>query len=103
MIKNYGNFRPRVDATAYVAQEACLIGNVRLEKNTSIWPGAVLRGDVDMIVVKENTNIQDGTLIHTNYMLPSVIGRNVTVGHGAIIHGSKIADFCLIGMGGDSS
>ena len=77
---------------------AHIIGQVTLADNVSIFPGAVLRGDIAAIHVGENSNIQDNACVHVNYNCPAIIGRGVTVGHGAIVHGSKIGDNCLIGM-----
>jgi carbonic anhydrase/acetyltransferase-like protein (isoleucine patch superfamily) len=99
MIKNYNGHKPEIHQTCYVAQTALVLGKVKLAKDVSIWPGCVLRGDVEDIIIKEATNLQDGTIIHTNYGQPTIIGRNVTVGHGVILHGCQIGDNCLIGMG----
>jgi len=64
-----------------------IIGRVTLSKDVSVWPGCVLRGDIDEILIGEGSNLQDGVLVHTNHGQPVMIGRGVTVGHGAIIHG----------------
>lgn len=74
-------------------------GDVRIKNNVSIWPFAVLRGDLNYIEVGENSNIQDGCVLHVTDELPVVIGNNVTVGHNAVIHGCKICNNVLIGMG----
>ena len=66
--------------------------------NVSVWPCAVLRGDIASISVGENSNIQENACVHVNYGCPAVIGKGVSVGHGAVVHGSKIGDNCLIGM-----
>ena len=76
-----------------------VIGRVVLGAGVSIWPMTVLRGDVDAIVVGAGTNIQDLAMVHCDHGRPTRIGRGVTIGHGAVIHGSRIADGCLIGMG----
>ena len=89
---------PHVPASAYVHQTAVLIGDVKLGENVSVWPGAVLRGDIAAITVGDNSNIQENACIHVNYDAPAIIGKGVSVGHGAIVHGSKIGDNCLIGM-----
>jgi len=83
----------------FLADTARIVGDVRLGKGVNIWYGAVLRGDITYISVGDNTNIQDNAVIHVDYDLPAIIGSNVTVGHGAIIHGAKISDNVLIGMG----
>lgn len=83
----------------WVAPSAVLIGRVRLLNNASVWFGAVLRGDNDWIVVGENSNVQDNSVIHTDPGLPTTIGANVTVGHRVILHSTTIGDNSLIGMG----
>ena len=89
---------PRVPASAYVHKTAVLIGEVTLGENVSVWPCAVLRGDIASVTVGDNSNIQENACIHVNYDTPAVIGKGVSVGHGAVVHGSKIGDNCLIGM-----
>ncbi len=89
---------PTIDPSAYIAPNATVIGDVRLGPHTSVWPTAVLRGDIDYIEVGEGTNIQDGTIVHLADDLPAIIGRYVTIGHAAIIHACTIEDECLIGM-----
>ncbi|HEY2071490.1 MAG TPA: gamma carbonic anhydrase family protein [Rhizomicrobium sp.] len=83
----------------WVAPSATLIGRVRLLKNASVWFGAVLRGDNDWIVVGENSNVQDNSVIHSDPGQPVTIGTNVTVGHKVILHSTTIGDNSLIGMG----
>ncbi|MDD5657595.1 MAG: gamma carbonic anhydrase family protein [Elusimicrobia bacterium] len=99
MIRTYKNARPRIHPSSFVHDGAEVIGAVRLAADVSIWPLAVLRGDVDEIVVGARTNIQDLAMVHCDHGRPAVLGRGVTVGHGAVIHGSRIGDGCLIGMG----
>ena len=82
----------------FVAENAVVIGRVRLENNASIWYGAVLRGDNDLIAVGENSNVQDLSVLHTDPGIPLTIGRNVTVGHKAMLHGCAIGDNSLIGI-----
>ncbi len=89
---------PQVDPTAYVAAGATLLGDVRLGPYASVWPGCVLRGDINFIEVGEGSNIQDGTIVHLADDLPVRIGRHVTIGHAAMIHACTIEDECLIGM-----
>lgn len=86
---------PRV----FLSDRAVVEGDVRLGQNANIWHCAVLRADINHIEVGENTNIQDGCIVHVTHELPAVIGKNVTVGHGAIVHGCRIEDNVLIGMG----
>jgi carbonic anhydrase/acetyltransferase-like protein (isoleucine patch superfamily) len=83
----------------WIAPNASLIGRVRLLKNASVWFGAVLRGDNDWIIVGENSNVQDNSVIHTDPNQPTTIGSNVTVGHKVILHSCTIGDNSLIGMG----
>lgn len=93
------NAQPTIDPEAFIAEGAVIRGDVRIERNASIWYNAVLRGDVDSIAVGEGSNIQDGCVVHVDRGCPVRIGRNVTVGHGAIVHGCTIGDGTLIGMG----
>jgi carbonic anhydrase/acetyltransferase-like protein (isoleucine patch superfamily) len=90
--------RPSVDASCFVAPNAIVIGSVTLGAESSIWYQCVLRGDVSTITIGERTNIQDGTVVHADPGFPAVIGSDVTVGHGAIVHGAVIEDGCLIGI-----
>ncbi|TLZ84324.1 MAG: gamma carbonic anhydrase family protein [Methanobacteriota archaeon] len=82
----------------YVAPSAVLVGDVTVEEGASIWHGAVLRGDFDSIVVGRDSNVQDNAVVHVDRGLPAVLGRRVTVGHAAVVHGCSIRDDCLIGM-----
>jgi carbonic anhydrase/acetyltransferase-like protein (isoleucine patch superfamily) len=90
---------PEVDPTAWIAPNATLIGRVRVLANASVFYGAVLRGDMDAIVLGEGSNLQDNCVVHTDEGKPTTIGAGVGIGHGAIIHGATIEDGCLIGMG----
>lgn len=99
MIKEFNNIKPQINHTAYVDDNAVIIGKVILGENVSVWPGCVLRGDIEDILVDEGSNLQDGVLVHTNHNMPVIIGKDVTVGHGAILHGCRIGNNCLIGMG----
>ena len=83
----------------WIAPNAVLIGRVVLKKNASVWFGATLRGDNEPITVGENSNVQDGSVLHTDAGSPLVIGANVTVGHLAMLHGCTIGDNTLIGIG----
>ena len=82
----------------YIAETAIVLGKVKLCKDASIWFGAVLRGDTELITIGEGSNVQDGTVIHTDIGLPVDIGKDVTVGHQAILHGCTIGDGSLIGI-----
>ncbi len=87
------------DAPLFVAPNATILGDVTLARDVSIWFGAVLRGDKDRITVGEGSNIQDNAVVHTSRNHPVVIGKEVSVGHGAILHGCEIHDQVLVGMG----
>lgn len=99
MIINFEEKAPNIHETVYVANNATIIGNVTIGKNSSVWFNAVLRGDSSNIIIGENSNIQDNCVIHMDEEDEVRIGDNVTIGHGAIIHGCVIEDNCLIGMG----
>ncbi|MEU2200106.1 gamma carbonic anhydrase family protein [Isoptericola sp. NPDC019482] len=90
---------PDIDPTAWVAPTATIVGNVRIGARASVFYGAVLRGDMDAIVLGEGSNIQDNCVVHTDTGVPATIGAGVGVGHGAIIHGATVGDGSLIGMG----
>ena len=98
LIEHHGK-KPVVHPDAFVAETAVLIGEVEVGKDSSIWYGAVLRGDISFIKIGERTSIQDNCVIHIDEDKPTVIGDDVTVGHGAILHGCKIGNSVLIGMG----
>ena len=83
----------------WIAKNACVIGDVKLSENTSVWFGAVIRGDNESISVGAGSNIQENCIIHTDIGYPVTIGKNCTVGHGAILHGCSIGNNCIIGMG----
>lgn len=88
-----------IDPTAFVHPDAFVVGDVTLGARVSVWPTAVIRGDTDRVVVGDESNVQDGTIIHVDHGLPTIVGRRVAIGHRAIVHGSSIHDDCLIGMG----
>jgi carbonic anhydrase/acetyltransferase-like protein (isoleucine patch superfamily) len=98
MIQAINGIDPAKDRTAYVHSAAVVIGDVILKAESSVWPCAVVRGDLARIEIGKRTNIQDGCLLHTTH-LPLIIGDNVTVGHGAILHSCDIGNNTLIGMG----
>jgi carbonic anhydrase/acetyltransferase-like protein (isoleucine patch superfamily) len=95
-----GDFRVTTAGDAYwIAPTAVVIGKVKLEKNASVWWGSVLRGDNDPITVGEGSNVQDGCVLHADPGYPLIIGKGVTVGHMAMLHGCVIGDGSLIGIG----
>ena len=94
-----GPKKPRVHPTAMVAPSAVIIGDVVVGSRTSVWPGAVLRGDYGRIRVGADSSIQDNVVVHCSSENPGVIGNGVTVAHGAIVHACRIGDECLIGAG----
>ncbi len=91
---------PKIDPTAYVAPGVVLVGDVTIGAHASVWFGSVLRGDDQSITVGEGSNVQDGTVIHVTLDTgPTIIGRNVTIGHGVRLHGCTLEDRCLVGIG----
>ena len=90
---------PTIHPTAFVAANATILGDVVLAEDSSVWFGAVLRGDNDAIRIGPRTNIQDQAIVHVDPDEPCLIGADVTVGHRAIIHAATVEDGCLIGMG----
>ena len=100
MIIDFDNKQLKTDGDDFwIAPNATVIGNVKLLKDASVWFNAVLRGDVELITVGQGSNIQDGAIIHTDPGFPCTIGKNVTVGHLAMLHGCEIGDGSLIGIG----
>lgn len=95
----FGGRRPSVHPDAYVAPTAVLIGDVRLAAGASVWFGAVLRGDESYIEVGEGSNVQDGAVVHCSHNLPTIIGRNSSLGHLACIEGCTVGDGALVGTG----
>ena len=82
----------------FVAENATVIGSVVLENNASVWFNAVVRGDNDIITIGENSNVQDGSVLHTDHGVPLTIGKNVTIGHKVMLHGCEIGEGSLIGI-----
>ena len=99
MIRSFLDKKPVLHPEARAADSAALVGDVRLDSRSSVWYGAVLRGDEGSIRVGEGSNIQDQAVLHSDPGFPALVGRDVTVGHGAILHGCTVEDGCLIGMG----
>ena len=105
-LRPYLDRNPRLRERVHVDPAATIIGDVELADDASVWPACVLRGDVNFIRVGARSNIQDGTIVHVSHHSPfnqaghpTLIGADVTVGHGAIIHACTIEDLCLVGMG----
>jgi carbonic anhydrase/acetyltransferase-like protein (isoleucine patch superfamily) len=90
---------PVIHPTAFIHPAAIVCGNVTLGARVSVWPTAVIRGDSDTIEIGDDSNIQDGTVVHVDNGVPTRLGKRVAVGHRAIIHGAIISDDCLIAMG----
>ena len=104
-IRKYKDYNPLVDHTSYIDQSSVVIGQVIIQENCSIWPNVTIRGDVNKIVIKKNSNIQDNSVIHVTRKsqdnpegVNTHIGENVTIGHNCTIHGSQISHNVLIGM-----
>lgn len=99
LILPFGDKTPTVASDAFVAPNATLIGDVTLASGSSVFYGAVLRGDTDSITLGEGSNLQDNVVVHCDEGVPTSIGSGVSVGHGAVVHGCTVEDDCLIGMG----
>ena len=98
-IYQLNDLAPTIDATAWVADSAQVMGNVTLGEDVSIWFGVVARGDTSSIVIGKGSNIQDNSVLHADHDMPLVIGENVTVGHQVMLHGCTVGDGSLIGIG----
>ena len=98
-IDEYLRKKPTVGKSVYIAKGAVVVGDVTLGDGASVWYNAVLRGDINRIVIGAGSNIQDNSVVHLADELPCIIGNYVTVGHSAIVHACTIGDECLIGMG----
>ena len=101
MIRSFRATSPVVAPTAYIDESAQVIGDVVIGEESSIWMNAVVRGDVNAIRIGSRTNLQDGTIVHVmrDPSHPTVVGDEVTVGHGVVLHGCTLGHRCLIGMG----
>lgn len=99
MIQEIDGKVPSISREAFVHEAAVIIGDVIIGDNANIWPGAVLRGDIERITIKDGASVQDGALVHTDPGFPTVIGRGTTIAHGCIIHGCMIGDCSLVAMG----
>jgi carbonic anhydrase/acetyltransferase-like protein (isoleucine patch superfamily) len=98
MIYALGDIQPRFLGDYYVADNATVAGNVLLHNNASVWFNAVIRGDNELITVGENSNVQDGSVLHTDPGFPLTIGKDVTIGHMVMLHGCTIGDNSLVGI-----
>ena len=105
-IRKFNDISPKIGYSTFIDESAVIIGDVTIGNNVSIWPMSVLRGDVASITIGDDTNIQDGSILHvthygkfTERSYPLTIGKSVTVGHRAVIHACTIGNYCLIGMG----
>lgn len=100
IILPYLGIHPTIHPDAFIAPGAVVIGDVHIGKDTNVWFGCVIRGDVNTIRIGERTNIQDGTVVHvTRETGPTVIGSGITIGHKALIHAATLEDHCFVGMG----
>ncbi len=100
MIKSFQNFSPKIHETAFVADDAIVIGDVEIGTESSVWFGSILRGDVNYIRIGKRTNIQDGTIIHVSSKThPTILEDEITLGHRVTLHGCHIETNCLIGIG----
>ena len=99
MIKCFNEISPNIHIDTYISETVDIIGDVTINKGVNIWFGARLRADMNKIVIGENANIQENSVVHVDKNSPTIIGKNVTIGHGAIIHGCTISDNVLVGMG----
>ena len=99
MIHSFNGNKPEIKENVFIAEGSKVIGNVVIEQGASIWFNTIVRGDLDSIKINKNTNIQENSTLHVDQDIPLNIGKNVTVGHGAILHGCSIQDNCIIGMG----
>src|ERR1035437_4326790 len=97
-IYQLGEESPDIDPSAYITESAKIIGKARIEANASIWFDVTIRGDNECITVGENSNVQDSCILHTDPGYPLTIGKNVTVGHQAMLHGCSIGDGALVGI-----
>lgn len=106
MIRTFNDKRPALGQAVYVDESAVVIGDVALDDDVSVWPTAVIRGDVESIHIGAGSNVQDGSVLHVSHAgefsaegHPLIIGEGVTIGHRAVVHACRVGDYCLIGIG----
>ncbi|MGI5978834.1 MAG: gamma carbonic anhydrase family protein [Oscillospiraceae bacterium] len=99
MLVTFEGHTPEISPSCFVAENATIVGEVKIGANSSVWFGAVIRGDEDSITIGEDTSIQDNAVLHCNEGHAITVGNSVTIGHAAVVHGCKIGDNALIGMG----
>ena len=99
MIFGIGSIKPDIHPTAFIHPTAEVSGKVKIGARASVWGGCILRGDVDWIEIGEDSNIQDSSVFHTSHNMPVRLGKGVTIGHRAVVHGAVVKDYSLIGMG----
>ncbi len=99
MIRPHQNVMPEIDKSVFLAETCAVIGRVKLSPKVNVWYGAVIRGDENTIEIGENTNIQDNVTVHAAEGFPVCLGKDITVGHNAIVHGCTVGDGTMIGMG----
>ena len=106
MIREFEKITPTIDSSAYIDEQASVIGDVHIGADSSVWPGTVIRGDVNKIRIGERSNIQDNSTVHVSHDshfspggFATIIGNHVTIGHQVIVHACTIGDRCLVGMG----
>ena len=95
----YKGVMPRIGKNVFIAENAYVIGDVEIGDYASVWYGAALRGDFAPIVIGSHTSIQENCVVHTDHDFPSIVGSHVTTGHTAVIHGARVGDHCIVGMG----
>ncbi len=98
LIFSFGDLTPQIHPDAFIADNAVIVGNVTVGAGASVWYGCVLRSEREPIVIGEHTSVQDGTVMHVDPGMPCTVGKGVTIGHAAVVHGATVGDGCLIGL-----
>ena len=99
MIHSFDGNKPEIKEDVFIAEGSKIIGNVVIKKGASIWFNTIIRGDIDSIKIGQNTNVQENSTLHIDKGIPLNIGDNVTIGHGAVLHGCTVNNNCIVGMG----